>query len=78
MNNQCLHEKFKTMFDIGFDINADGEERQNLDICESCGAKRFWVKFISFDKGPEIHYNQWEENTKDNFWNAPIHFGRFN
>lgn len=76
-NKPCEHLVFETMFDIGFDITSDGEERQHLDICEICRAKRPWSRFISFDSEPENLYGKWEENTPDSFWNAPIHFGRF-
>ena len=74
----CEHLKFITHFDIGFDVSEDGDERQHLDICETCKAKRFWCDYTSFISGKDTYYSEWEENTPDNFWNAPIHFGRFN
>lgn len=73
----CQHNNFKTLQNIGFDITEDGEERQSLDICEDCKARRMRVVYISFNAEPEEHLDEWEENSPDSFWNHPLNFGLF-
>ena len=36
----CEHKDYVTKPDVGWDIDEDGEERQHLDVCKQCGAKR--------------------------------------
>ena len=59
---KCNHGKINRIPDVGFDIDECGEERQHLEECELCGARRMVYHYIPFDTGekPSNHYGEWE------------------
>lgn len=61
---ECIHENFKTFFDVGYDIDETGEERQHIDICQ-CRMFRMWSIFYYFsDKPEEKHIQSWTRDDQ--------------
>lgn len=59
---KCKHEKINRIPDVGFDISETHEERQHIEECETCGARRSVFEIVPFDpdKKPYNHYGKWE------------------
>jgi len=57
--SMCDSTNIRTIFDIGYDIDSSGEERQHLQECIDCGARRRyderWDNFIDHS----THYGNW-------------------
>jgi len=61
----CGSSNITTRKDVGFDIDPSGEERQHLDICADCGAKRFNIDRIENFVAPAVKYfTPWEPASK--------------
>jgi hypothetical protein len=73
----CQHLNFETRKNIGFDISCDYEERQHMDICPTCKARRFWADVLVYGKNWEPHHKEWEEDTPESYWNNHATFGQF-
>lgn len=60
--NKCDHKKVNRIPDVGFDIDEDGEEKQHIEECELCGARRLVYEYLPFtpEKKPHNHYGKWE------------------
>lgn len=58
----CEHKKINRIANAGFDIDENGEEKQHIEECEICGARRLVYEIIPFDsnKKPYTHYGKWE------------------
>ena len=59
----CGCTEITPRFDVGSDIDPDGEERQHLFICDKCGAQQLWIHRWDFNSppldGPKIHHGKW-------------------
>lgn len=75
--NDCQHTSFETHRDIGFDISCDYEEKQHMDICTACKARRFWRGVLVYGEEWKPIYGEWEDNTPTSFWNNPMTMGQF-
>ena len=51
-------QKLTLTRDVGYDVYAEGEERQHLQICK-CGYRRFVVDVYLFSKEPFVSYGEW-------------------
>ena len=60
----CGSDKVATEYDIGFDIDPSGEERQHMDRCE-CGAWRFHIDRIHGFTTPKKHIGKWHSKDDD-------------
>lgn len=38
----CKSDNTYTRWDVGWDIDIDGEERQHEQVCRDCGARMIW------------------------------------
>ena len=58
----CGGTTIDVLKDIGWDINEGGEERQHLDQCRDCGAKRLWADVIDYQKPPSTWWGpEWSK-----------------
>jgi len=56
----CKSKNLIISFDVGFDIYAEGEEKQHLQVCKDCDANRFIIDQILYDEhGSKRHYSKW-------------------
>jgi hypothetical protein len=55
------------IFNIGWDISGDGEEKQHLQRCKSCKEWRFYTEYLDYDelhKGWTKHYGKWHSKEE--------------
>ena len=54
----CGSDNISTKYDVGYDIDPEGEERQHIDYCE-CGAWRFRTDRLHNFMTPETFLGKW-------------------
>ena len=59
----CGSTNVITKWDMGFDIDPSGEEKQHEDYCNDCGAWRFNIDRIDYEGD-----NAWEEVKQYGEW----------
>lgn len=59
----CKSKDICTHYEVGFDVNIDGEEYQHLDKCNDCGAERLWGEFYPSEVGKEknVWHDEWRK-----------------
>jgi len=57
----CGSEDTYIDYDVGFDIDEGGEERQHMDRCRSCGAYRFRIGRLEEFRKPKLHLGPWRK-----------------
>jgi hypothetical protein len=61
MKCACGSTDIYTRLDIGWDIDPEGEERQHLDKCRSCGKERMWAQRIFMFLEEVEWWEEWRE-----------------
>ena len=63
----CNSDKIHTQYDVGFDIDTTGEERQHIDTCTKCGAWRLHIDRIENFKPPIKNFEEWKNKSEEYF-----------
>ena len=64
----CSSTDIYTDYNVGFDIDEEGEEKQHMDICRGCGAKRMWAeKFLHVGEVLRYYFDEFFEKERYDF-----------
>lgn len=61
LEDKCNHEEIDIEYDVGFNIDESGEERQHIEVCKTCKSWRFYTEHIGFDGVTDDFRGKWHD-----------------
>jgi hypothetical protein len=60
--NNCTHENFTTIKNVGYDADPTGEENQHIDNCLDCGCCRWRIERLQNFTDYHLILGEWGSN----------------